>query len=409
MRVLLVHNFTQDYAAGGEAFVVQDEMSLLQQHEHDVALLKCANAEAMNASAFEKMRYFLRAPWSKKGYRCMKEKIREHKPDIIHVHNFFMLLSPAIFLAASEEGIPVVATLHNYRYVVPCSQMIRRGKLCTICLGKNPWRILVHRCYRNSFLASLLRYRFYYLSQKNHNWWRYIDTFIALTSAQKDILVQGGVPEIRISVKGNSIPEPDEVLLENATTQGAVFAGRLDVEKGVRTLLEAWADIDYPLTIVGDGPLKEEVVVAARKNPNISYGGRVNRSDLMKLFSVASFVIVPSIYHEPFGLVNLEAMALKKPVLGARIGAMSVLIQHGETGLLFAPHDAADLAEKARLLICDQELCEKMGQKARSFYLEEYTPDKNYERLVGIYDQVLHRNTSRIQPNRCTSELNPRN
>lgn len=397
MKILLVHNYTQNYARGGEAHVFEDELELLRSHGHEVDTLTCANAQAMNASKRKKLSYFLVSSWSTYGYYLISNKIKDFDPDIIHVHNFFFILSPKIFKAAYDFNVPVVVTLHNHRYVVPCSQMIRDGKLCTVCLGKNPWRILIYRCYKNSFMASLFRYRFYYSSQKKYNWWRYIDTFIALTSVQKATLVQGGLPENRISVKGNCVSKPDAVLVGSKSCSGAVFAGRLDIEKGVRTLIEAWRTISYPLTVVGDGPLADEVRLAMEENPNIIYIPHINRAELMRIFSKSSFIVVPSVYYEPFGLVNLEAMSLGKPILASNIGAMSVLIEHGVTGLLFTPGDADDLARRAAELIDDISLCRKMGENARELYLSEYTPERNYERLIAIYNKTISEHSVEIE------------
>ena len=239
MRVLLVHNYTGKYAKGGEGNVFEDEADLLRAHGHDVRQYKCTNAEIMEGSLLQKLRAFINAPWSQYGYRVIREQIEEFKPDIIHIHNFFFILSPSVFRAAKDAGVPVVVTLHNYRFICPCSQLLRNGRICELCINKNPWRIMLYRCYRNSFWASLFRYLVYYLSKKKYGWLDDIDGFIALTEFAKHKYVQAGLPGERIYVKPNFIADPlsNNSFSENQKEYG-LFAGRISPEKGLDNLLQ---------------------------------------------------------------------------------------------------------------------------------------------------------------------------
>lgn len=387
MRILTVHNYTEGFATGGEAHVFEDESLQLERNGHSVSKLVCSNSEAIEASASEKLVHFVRGPWSKEGYRRMEQAICDARPDVIHVHNFFLILSPSIFRAARHYGIPTVVSLHNYRLIVPCSQLLYAGTICEKCVGKNPWRILVNRCYRGSTLASVLRYRFYYLSQRIHNWWDDIDVFVALTEFGRRKFIEGGLPAERIVVKPNSVEDP----LAHANTRypghGALYVGTLTPEKGVRQLIEAWREIEYPLTILGDGHLKSELM---RNSPaQVCFKGVVSRDEVNRHLAECAFLVMPSICYEGFGLVTVEAMAMGKPVLGSGIGSTASLVSNGKTGLHFTAGDVRDMRLKARTLIADPNMRASLGQQARVDYLARYTPEQNYQNLMAIYTRAI--------------------
>lgn len=389
MRILIIHNYTEGFATGGEANVFEDEASLLKERGNVVRKLYVSNSEGTESSFWQKIKFFLNAPWSHYGYNLVKKELEAFKPDIVHVHNFFFIFSAKIFLAIKEYGVPAVTTLHNFRLVVPCSQMIYKGKPCDICLGKNPWRILIKRCYRNSFFASLFRYRFYYWSQRKHNWWKHIDRFIALTENGKSILIRGGLPANKIAIKPNFIPDP--LPNELAAGKGALYIGRLSSEKGIKELLNLWQTINQPLRILGSGPLELELRKSNR-NPQISFSGVVPREKVLDEISDCAFVIVPSIWQEAFGLVNIEALSMGKPILATRNGAMRDIIVEGENGFFINLNNPDDFKRKVQSLLNNRKVLEELGKKARDSYLKKYTPSINYEILMGIYNQAIKEN-----------------
>jgi len=387
VRVLIIHNYPGDYAAGGEGNVFEDEARLLREHGHGVRQFKCTNAEIMQAGPFKKIKAFIDAPWSKLGYQIILEEIEKIKPDIMHVHNFFFILSPSIFRAAKDAGVPTVATLHNYRLISPCSQLMRKGKVCEICLNKNPWRIMLYRCYRKSFLANLLRYRIYYSGKKKHGWIDDIDAFIALTKFGKEKYIEGGLPANRIHVKPNFMADPLNGRQVPQCGCGAIFVGRLSIEKGVGTLLKAWQDIDYPLTIVGDGPLRQQLEKSAPDN--VRFVGFKSHQEVLALIVNSAFMIFPSECYEGFPLSLLEAMAIGKSVIASDLGPRREIVEDGVNGLLFEAGNIKELKNKIEFAIENTSLMQEMGQKARELYLKLYTPERNYKQLMSIYDKVL--------------------
>lgn len=386
LKILVLHNYTKGFATGGEAHVYEDEATLLESNGHIIYRLFISNSHGTDVGLMKRVEYFLKSPWSNYGYNLVKAELKKFKPDIAHVHNFFFIFSPKIFLAFWEEKIPVVVTLHNFRLVVPCSQMIYKGKPCEICLGKNPWRIIFRRCYKNSFLASLFRYRFYYLSQKKHNWWSNIDKFIALSNIGRDILIKGGLPADKIVVKPNFINDPSPE--KGSEGYGALYIGMITEEKGLQELVLEWQEINYPLKIIGSGPLREHLITI-NKNSFVKFVGLLQRDKVIEELGKCAFVVVPSKWHEAFGLVNIEALSMGKPVIASRKGAMLDIIEDGRNGIFFDISAKGDLNEKVKLLINNHELLNLMSINARSSYLQYYTPKVNYKKLIDIYHQVL--------------------
>lgn len=389
MRILTLHNYTGNYAFGGEGKVFEDETRLLRDHGHEVCQYKCTNSEIMEAKLHKKIKAFINAPWSKSSYRTNQETIEKFKPDIMHVHNFFFILSPSIFRAAKDAGIPTVVTLHNFRFISPCSQLLRNGQICEICLNKNPWRIMLYRCYRKSFMANLFRYRIYYWGKKKYRWINDIDSFIALTEFGREKYIEGGLPAEKIYVKPNFIDDPITGGKNAPNGHGAIFVGRISKEKGLKTLMQAWLNVDYPLTVVGDGPQMAEIKSIAPKN--VLFVGEKSNEEVMRAIQEASFMVFPSELYEGFPLTILEAMAAGRAVIASDLGPRGEMVHDKKTGLLFRAGDPDDLGEKAKYLADHPLHCTEMGRAARQEYLEKYTEKINYRMLIEIYEQTIKR------------------
>lgn len=394
MRILTIHNHYGHYATGGEANVFEAEAELLERHGHKVRKYTRTNSEVIDGGFLKKIKAYWEAPWSEKEYDNISEEIRLFRPDLMHVHNFFLIISPSIFRAAKDAGVPTVTTLHNYRFLSPCSQLIRNGKICELCLNKNPWRIMLYRCYRNGFWTSLLRYRVYYSSKNKYHWPDDIDAFIALTQFGKDKFIEGGLPAERIYIKPNFIPDFPEHHVDYSRKHGALFVGRLSKEKGLNTLMNAWEKIDYPLNILGDGSCREQNQAIAPKN--ISFLGTVDNRKVLKYMERAKFLVFPSEWYEGFPCTLIESFSTGLPVIASNLGAMAEIIDNGRTGLLFEPGNVEDLRTKVQKLIENDQLAKQLGLAGRHEYLEKYTSERNYKMLMDIYNQVTEKSKQLI-------------
>jgi glycosyltransferase involved in cell wall biosynthesis len=333
MKILAVHNRYQRPGRGDQVF--RDETSLLEAENHRVLRCEVHNdqAEHMNRLTLAKD-----TVWNTSTYRELGALIRRERPDVAHFHNTLPLISPAGYYAARTEGVPVVQTLHNYRLHCPIALFFRDGRVCEDCMGKAvPWPGIVHGCYRGSRAASGVVATMLTLHRALGTWTEMVDVYVALTEFARDKFVEGGLPEGKIVVKPNFVvPDPGR-------GQGGggyvLFVGRLAPEKGTGTMLAAWERLGtgVPLKIVGDGPLKDQVVRAAAGRSNVEWLGHRPVADVQALMRKADMLVFPSQWYETFGRVAAEAFAAGTPVIGTDIGAVAELVEHGRTGLKFRP------------------------------------------------------------------------
>jgi glycosyltransferase involved in cell wall biosynthesis len=219
-------------------------------------------------------------------------------------------------------------------------------------------------------------------------WQRTASLFVAISDFEKRKFVENGFQESRIVVKPNFVlnsgepgPGGDEFL----------FVGRLSSEKGIRTLLKAVGLVKsgFRLNIIGDGPLQSEVWAVAEHNSHIQLWGRRPLGDVLEAIGKSRCVIFPSECYETFGRVAVESFARGTPVIGSRIGAIAELIDHGRTGLHFAPGDPADLARAIDWAVAHPEALAAMRVEARREFEAKYTAERNYELMMGIYERAI--------------------
>jgi glycosyltransferase involved in cell wall biosynthesis len=385
MRILIAHNRYQ--ASGGEDAVVRDETALLRRHGHCVELLEEDN-DAINGfrgKVVASTSIFYSAP----SRRRMKRVLDDFRPEIVHVHNWFPMLSPSIILAASASRVPVVQTLHNYRMLCANALLYRDGAACTDCVGKSlPLGGIAHACYRGSRLGSAVitaAYAFHRLART----WDAVDSFIAVSEFQREILVRGGLPADKIQVKPNFVAL-DSLSVKRDPDGFALFVGRLSPEKGIGTLLSAWNTGRMPLRlkIIGDGPMADTVRTADAGNASIEYIGLQPSNVVYREMAKARFLVFPSELPETFGRTVIEAFSQGTPVLAANIGAVRELVEEGITGYRFPPGNVDALAAGA-LRFSDGEDYERMRSNCRNLFLRKFTGEINYSLLMDIYARAI--------------------
>jgi glycosyltransferase involved in cell wall biosynthesis len=388
MRILLVHNRYQ--IAGGEDTVVQAEKSMLETHGHEVALLESDNADI--SGGVGRILAGMGAVYSPRGKRRVASELARFRPDVMHVHNFFPLFSPAIYSAARQAGVAVVQTLHNYRLVCPNALLFRDGHVCEDCVGRAiPLAAVVHGCYRGSRLATAPVAAMLAGHRALGTWINMVDAYIALTEFSRQKLTEGGLPAERVFVKPNFVhPYP---VVGDGQGGYALFAGRFSEEKGVSTLLAAWKHLaeQIPLKIAGDGPLAQMVKSATKQSHGIEWLGQVSREQTLELMRHATLLIFPSVVYETFGMSIVEAFAVGLPVVASDLGAMSSLIQHRRTGLHFRAGDADDLVAQVQWARTHPAELREMRQAVREEFAAKYTAERNHEMLLNIYHTATRR------------------
>jgi glycosyltransferase involved in cell wall biosynthesis len=391
MRILFVHN--RYLIRAGEDAVWDSEQRLLLERGHEVITYTRDNREIAKLSS---LRIGLRAVWSAEDYSAVRETIRRRRPDVVAIHNFFPLISPAVYYAARAEKTPVVQTLHNFRLLCPGSYLLRDGKVCEDCLGKlAPWPGVLHGCYRQNRVVSGGVAAMLTAHKALGSWRRMVDVYVALTDFEKAKFIEGGLPAEKMVVK------PNFVFLDPGMGKGegkyALYVGRLSAEKGLDTMIAAWKELGQivPLKIVGSGDLAGRVTEAAGKNPAIEYLGEKSSGEVAELMKRASFLIFPSKWYEGLPMTIIESYASGTPVIAAKLGSMNSLIEHGKIGLHFRPGDVVDLIKQVKWAVSHPEELEAMRGNARREFKAKYTADSNYDALMNVYYLALKRAASR--------------
>lgn len=401
MKIVLVHN-TYLYQ-GGEDVVFWQERAMLKEAGHEVFEYQRFNEEMGKYSPFRRLTVIGRTVWAPDSHREFAVLLRRTKPDVVHVHNTFPLISPSILWACRDANVPVVHTLHNYRLLCPGANFIRNGKPCEDCTRGSLWQSVPHGCYRESRSQTAVVALMLSVHRANKTWTNMVDRYIVLTEFARSRFVNAGMPGEKISVKPNCVhPDPGMQLhpdssVRSTTGTYALFVGRISEEKGALTLLSAWRHLPrtVPLRVIGDGPAFDELRSAASSEglSNVIFLGRLPREQVMETMKQARFLVFPSQLYENLPLGIIEAYASGIPVLASRLGAMQEIVKENLTGMFFEPGDAGDLARAASEAWNQPEYMRQLGARARIEYELKYTATVNYNHLMKIYRQVIEDRT----------------
>jgi len=379
MRILVAHNAY--LYRGGEDTVVESEIALLRRHGHEVMLYRRDNTEL---DALPRWQAAMDSVWSKRTVMEVGRLLGSFRPHLIHAHNTFPLISPSLYGVADELGIPVVQTLHNFRLLCPQAMLMRNGRYCDDCVGRWPWRAVLHRCYRGSLAQSAVSAGMVSGHRMLGTWRNRVRRYIVLNQMCREIFIRGGLPPEKLSIKPNFVEAtgaPGE-----HTRRGGLFIGRLAAEKGLLTLAQAIRQ--KPVTriaVCGSGPLQAFV----EQSEWLDYIGFEQGETLRTRIANAEFLVMPSTGIESFGLAAIEAFACGTPVIASRHGGLREIVEHGHNGLLVTPGNADELADAIAYAVSNPIQMRRMGLEAYQTYLARYTPERNYTTLMAIYHQTL--------------------
>jgi glycosyltransferase involved in cell wall biosynthesis len=388
MRILLVHN---EYGKiSGEEIAVGSIRRLLEENGHEVIRFGRSSAE-IQSMRLGRTRAFFSGIYSFSSGKAMRRCLLEFKPDIMHVHNVFPLVSASVLIECRRAGAPIVMTVHNYRLVCPNGLFLRDEKICEECSGGREWWCFLRNCEKDLFksLGYALRS---YVARKLRLFRDNITTYVCQTNFQRERLVSEGYPANKFVVIPN-MASNSELWPESTVGDYVGFVGRVSAEKGVLTLLKA-ARLCGDIRFKAAGSYDRVPDIVTKAPPNFSFSGHLDKEQLGRFYGDSRMIVLCSICYEGLPSVILEAMLHGKPVVCSRIGGLEEIVSDEVTGLLFEPGDADDLAEKIRYLWNHPELCRKMGQAGRERALREYGPQKFYERLMAVYEKAIESNSS---------------
>ncbi len=310
------------------------EASLLRRHGIEVVEPEFENAISSQNRLRETFKLVAQSAWSADSYERVRKLCEIHRPDVAHVHNFWLRMSPSVHAACRDAGVPTVQSLHNYRIACVNALLLRNGRVCEACVGKVPWRGAVRRCYRGSFWASAAVAGMIVANRVRQTWTREPIAFVTPSDHSRGKLLAAGLPPARTFVKPNFAEDPGEPASAPSTSDYAVFLGRLSREKGVDVLLRAWVRSKLGayrrLVIAGDGPERTDLEQLAAglgiSPPAVTFTGRLAPEAAQRLLKNSRVLIAPSIGYETFGLVLIEAFAHGRPVIASDLGAFAEVV-----------------------------------------------------------------------------------
>lgn len=381
-RILVLHNRYRE--SGGEDHAFAQEAAMLRERGHTVEEYVEDNGRL---DEHRPVAAAAAAIWSQTTVKRLQEVLAESKPEIAHFHNTYFMISPAAYYACQSANVPVVQTLHNFRLGCANACCTLHGQPCEVCVPKRiPWQGIWRGCYRTR-TASAAVVAIGAVHKTLGTYRRQVDAYISNSAYAREIHVRSGVPADRCFIKPNTC-EPLPYAAASGDESFALFAGRLVSEKGIFLLIEAWRKLrlPIPLRIAGTGPAAEEAHFRARDLDSIEFLGQLPREAVGHLMQEAAFLIQPSLLYENCSLAVVEALAAGLPAVVSGRGSFLEMVEQGRTGLHFRPGDADDLAAKIAWMVEHPSARAEMGRAARRCYEQHYSPERNYEQLIGIYD-----------------------
>lgn len=399
MRVLQVHNFYGSSSPSGENDAVRLERDLLLSNGVDVDVFYKYSDTIIGAGLKGKLTGAVSSIMNPAAAAELNAVADRFRPDVVHFHNVFPLISPSV-IAGLDPKWPRVLTLHNLRTFCANGVAMREQQICTECLDqKSVIPAVVHGCYRDSRLATLPLAASIALRRALGTWNTAVDTFIVLSDYHKNLFIDAGLPERRLTVKPNFHPGPVPPPEPFGQRQEVVFVGRLGAEKGIIPLVKAWAlwgEAAPSLRVVGDGPLATEArAMADAARANIDFVGRVTAQEAEQHIRTSELLVVPSTCIEGFPLVMRDAFAAGVAMAVSDVGALPELVRENAAGVVFTPGEPADMVGALQSFWTDQPAVETSGRNAYAAYLAKFTAEANFDRLMSIYDDAITSRNSR--------------
>lgn len=384
MKVLIVHNRYRSALPSGENAVVDADVEMLGAAGIEVATFFRDSDEFESMSLVERT-VAATSPitgWS--SGRALARVLATERPDIVHVHNPYPLISPTVIRTCREAGVPIVATVHNYRLRCPNGLLFRDGAVCTECEGRRvAIPAVVHGCYRDSRLQSAIMAA---ALARHRTTWNGVSGYIAVSPFVKDWLLRLGVPSAAVTVIPN--PVADQAVPHTAGT-GFLHAARLSEEKGTRLLLDAWAvsnlDGRSRLVIAGDGPLRPLVEQQVSSSQSVEYLGTLARHELDAVRAATAVAVMPSLVADPLPSAA-ESFVLARPVIATRLGGLGTLVDSTVGWQSASTVEALAAALRAASDAVEQQ---RRGVAARRRYDEQFHPDVVLAARLEFYRSLI--------------------
>ncbi|MBI9089247.1 MAG: glycosyltransferase family 4 protein [Desulfobacterium sp.] len=405
MKILFINNYM--YLRGGAEVSLMQTADLLIKNGHEVCFVgtdfnedtliynpkhTISNIEQSNRSnLIKKIQEGSRIFYCASAVKTIRHVISKEKPDIVHLNNIHNKLSPAVVWEIKRAKIPMVWSLRDFKLVCPSYSLSLKGQTCNACRKGNYINAVINRCQKKSFVMSALVFFQSHLFNTCLKIDSQISCFLPTSKFMYDMFVHMGF-EGKMKILPNFLDLDKCIPNYNVNSNKALYFGRLSHEKGLYTLVDAILDLDIDFEFIGDGPEKNKLISIVKcktKGNRITFLGHISQKKLREKIKNSLFVVLPSECSETFGRTIIESFAMGRPVVGSRIGGIPELVIDNETGLTFIPGDTNDLKKKMLKLINDKELANKLGQNARKLIEKKFQATIVYQRLIGIYKNVI--------------------
>jgi len=370
---------------GGSEIMFDSTISLLKEFGHEVIVFERANREI--ADLKDKIKAAVSGVYSSKARADLENMLASHKPDIVHIHNLYPLLSPSILDACHSASVPVVMRLSDFTLICPTSHHFRNGAICERCLGGREYQCVLTNCRGNLTMSvayavrtGVARLRRCFIDK--------VTFFIAPTHFVRRRFIEAGFPSSKIEVIPNMVRMPRNQQRSNCGTYIG-YVGRVSPEKGIDVLLKAAAVTGLPVRIAGDS--SAVAGIRERAPANVQFVAELNRTEIVEFIRGARFCVIPSICLETFSLAGAEIMTQGVPVIASRIGGLPELVSHLENGVLVEPGNVEELSEWMTNLWNAQELVALLGAAATRKATAEYSSATYYDRLLKLYQAAVRK------------------
>lgn len=380
--LLFIHN--KYLKTGGEDSVVFNEINLLRKHGYSVWLKEFGNENFQSTNPIKKILAGFNFFFNLSAFFSVYRLIKKHKIQVLHTHNFFYTASPAVFWAGKLAGAKTVMTIHNYRLFCLNALFYREGGTCMDCVNSRSFRPGIHHaCFKASPTFSAILAASLQFHRKAGTWVHKVDRFIVLNPFTKELLQGIGVNEEKITVKSNFIADTAYADYRNRNNT-YLYAGRIEEEKGIRHMMEAFQQSGRKLLIAGDGNMVP--YVKENTSENIQYIGQQTPEQIAILFQQCKGFIFPSLLTEGMPMTLIEAFAAGAVSIAAASVNTSSMISDGVDGFLYEGSNASSLNRAiGRLEELDLSALQILSGNARKKYENHYHESIHLTTIHHIY------------------------
>lgn len=309
------------------------------------------------------------------------------KPDLVHIHNYNLEITPSILPEIKKRGIQIVQTVHDSKMVCANHKLynFEKNETCTKCVTSNFSHCVKDKCFDGSLIKSALGALESSLYTKLDYYNKYIDRFIVPSNFLANLLKN------KINVKKiKVIPNFVDINVTKTTSPKEKFIlyyGRISQEKGVLELVDIFIKMDVKLIIIGSGPQKELLEEKIKSFSHITYLGPKYNEDLFNFIQQATYVIQPSIWYENCPMTILESFALGVPVIGANHSGIKELIQHEETGYLLDFKNTEETIKQLKKIVVLPT--DKLKDTIKKNFKDNYGKTNHISKVLEVYTKLV--------------------